>query len=163
MNIILIGFMGSGKSSTARFISRNYSFRFVDSDRIIEKKLKMSVREIFENFGENFFRSVERDIISSNLFFCSDCVIATGGGLPCHFNNIELLKKIGWVFYLKLSFEDIINRVKNKKNRPLLDNIEEARSLFDKRASCYKNAHFIIDASRNTEEIARDIIFKISS
>jgi len=163
MNIILIGFMGSGKSSTARFISRNYSFRFVDSDRIIEKKLKMSVREIFENFGENFFRSVERDIISSNLSFCSGCVIATGGGLPCYFNNIEMLKKIGWVFYLKLSFEDIIDRVKNKTNRPLLDDIEKARSLFDKRTPCYENAHFTIDASRSTKEIALDIIFKISS
>ncbi len=163
MNIILIGFMGCGKSSTARFISKNYAFRFVDTDRIIEKKMKMNVREIFEKHGENYFRRLERKIITTNLSFCSDCVISTGGGLPCYFNNIEALKKIGWVFYLKLSFEDIISRVRNMTNRPLLDDTEKARLLYNERISCYENAHFFVDASKNVDVIAQDIISKISS
>ncbi len=163
MNIILVGFMGSGKSSTAKFMARNYRFRFVDTDRLIEKKVGMTVREIFETKGENFFRSVEKDIICDSLVFCSNCVIATGGGFPCYFDNMKRLKKVGWVFYLELGFEIIISRVKNKTHRPLLDNIKEARSLYEHRIECYKEAHFVINASKTTKEVAEEIILKINS
>ncbi len=162
MNIILVGFMGSGKSSAARFISKNYPFRFVDTDRLIEKKLKMSVREIFEKYGEKFFRAKEREIILTNLSFCTNCVVATGGGLPCSLNNMEELKKIGWVFYIQLSFEKIEERIKNRANRPLFDNHKEALELYNKRIPCYKEAHFIIDGLKDTQSIAKEIMSKIS-
>ena len=163
MNIILVGFMGCGKSSTARFLSKQYGFRILDTDRIIEKKLKLTIKEIFKQKGESFFRKTESEIIRTNLSFCGNCVISTGGGLPCYLDNMEILKNIGWVFHLDMEFNDIISRVKNKTNRPLLENIESARELFEQRKSCYDKAHFRIDANQSTQRIAEDIMSKINS
>jgi shikimate kinase len=160
-NIILVGFMGCGKSSTARYIAKNYNYKFIDTDKLIEKKAKMTISDIFSTKGENYFRNIEKQIISTNLAFSQQCVIATGGGLPCHFNNITLLKKIGWVFWLNISFDNIINRVKNKINRPLLNDLEKAKELYEKRIGCYSKAHFSIDANKSTSEVAKEIISKI--
>ncbi len=162
MNIILVGFMGSGKSSTARFISKNYRFRFVDTDKIIEKNMHMTIKEIFDKYGENFFRNLERKVIKTDLSFCNDCIIATGGGMPCYLDNMDMLKKIGWVFHLNINFNDIVSRVKNRAARPLLNDIEKAKLLYEKREVCYEKAHFHINANKSTKEIAKEIISKIS-
>lgn len=162
MNIVLVGFMGSGKSSTARFISKNFKFRFVDTDKIIERNTHTVIKEIFDKHGENFFRNLERTIIKTDLSFCCNCVIATGGGMPCHFNNMDMLKRIGWVFHLDIDFNDIVKRVKNRSVRPLLNDIEKAKLLYEQRKRCYEKAHFHIDANRTTKEIAEEIIYKIN-
>ncbi len=162
-NIILVGFMGCGKSTTAKYISKRYGYKFVDTDKIIEKRQKMSIKEIFEKKGENYFRMLEREIIDTNLSFCDRCVISTGGGFVCHFNNMKKLKKIGWVFWLNISFEDIIKRIGNRENRPLLQDLDKAKKLYDIRIKYYKQAHFSIDANDSLENIAKNIISKISS
>ncbi len=157
-NIILIGFMGSGKSSTARFLSKHYNLKFIDTDRIVEKNTGMTIKDIFQNKSEGFFRDAERRVISTHLRFCSDCVIATGGGMPCFFDNISELKKIGWVVWLNIDFEDILNRITNKANRPLLSDINKAKNLYNKRISCYSKAHFTIDANKPIDWVANQIV-----
>ncbi len=162
-NIVLVGFMGCGKSSTARYISKQYNLKFVDTDRLIEKKTHMTIKEIFEKKGENYFRNLERTILKTNIEFCKNCVIATGGGLPCQFDNMNILKKIGWVFWLKIDFDDIKNRLKNRSNRPLFNDNQKAKELFNLRTNCYTKAHFHIDANNSLEIVVEKIFDKISS
>ncbi len=158
MNIILVGFMGSGKSSTAWTIHKRIGLRYVDTDRIIEKQEKMNITEIFSKKGEAYFRQAEVRVVKDYLLFCNECVIATGGGLPCHHNHMEILKNIGWVFHLNISFEEIVKRAINKTHRPLFADEEKARELYTLRRECYSKAHFEVDANRPTDEIVKQIL-----
>jgi shikimate kinase len=98
-NIVLIGFMGSGKSSVASKISSISDYEFIDTDSLIEKKSKLTISEIFKIFGEKYFRELERETIKELLSYGKKLVIATGGGLPCYFKNIKDLKMLGKIFF----------------------------------------------------------------
>ncbi|MBV8141551.1 MAG: shikimate kinase [Verrucomicrobia bacterium] len=118
-NLVLVGFMGSGKSSVGREIARRWAFRFVDTDATIRQRYKKSILDIFTAFGEPVFRDEEnralQDLQNSLQF-----VIATGGGIVLQPRNLPLLRALGVVLWLTASEEIIWERVSRNQNRPLL-------------------------------------------
>src|ERR1700742_2357837 len=118
-NLVLVGFMGSGKSSVGREIARRWDFRFVDTDNNIRQKYRKSIPDIFSSFGEPFFRDEETKTLQG-LQECRSAVIATGGGIVLQPGNHPLLHSLGVVIWLTASEEAIWERVSRNQNRPLL-------------------------------------------
>jgi len=123
--IILIGFMGVGKSTLGKKVANKMDLPFIDSDRVIEEKYQKSIGEIFTEHGESYFRTLENDFISS-LENKDEFVLATGGGMPCFGKNMELLNELGTTFYLERSPKELANRLFNAKaRRPLIEGMEQ--------------------------------------
>lgn len=161
-NIVLIGFMGTGKSSTGYRIAQKMKRDFIDTDREIERVTGMSISQLFKRHGEIRFRS-EEELITRKLRDRTNLVIATGGGIILNPNNISCLKKNGILVCLDASPEDIFSRVSRKKGvRPLLRNNFSAdgiRTLLKDRESLYSCADFRIDTSgRDINEVVDEII-----
>lgn len=120
-NIILIGFMGCGKTSVGKRLAEALDMEFLDTDEWIENKHQMSISDIFATKGESAFRAMETDCLKELLEReGKDFVLSVGGGLPIREENRKLLSRIGQVIYLKVSPEVVYNRVRNDKTRPLL-------------------------------------------
>ena len=131
MRIILIGFMGSGKTALGKRLAKKLKYPFFDTDLLIENQEDKSIQEIFRQAGEAHFREQEADLIR-NFPFPEDCVIACGGGLPCHNENMNQLLRMGFVFYLRLSVEFLTKRLLvNRESRPLLSVLESDSALHD--------------------------------
>lgn len=165
-NIILIGFMGSGKTSTGIKLSYQMKRTMIDTDKWIEKKQKKTVSEIFELYGEETFRKMETECLKELIRKAEKQIISAGGGLPVREENHELLKELGKVIYLKAAPETIYARLKNDASRPLLqvaDPLERIRSLMAQRAPVYeKCADIIVDVSgRSFDEILEQIVDRI--
>ena len=112
-NIILIGFMGCGKSSIGRFMARN-GYRLVDTDSVIEKDAGRTIKEIFADEGEEYFRRKETDILMELIQREEDnLVVAVGGGLPMHARNRALIHKLGVVVYLRAKVDTLAWRLRN--------------------------------------------------
>lgn len=164
--IILLGYMGSGKTIVANeFYKKGYKNVF-DLDFIIEKELKMSVNEVFKTKGEVFFRKKEHQILNEFLETHDDFVLSLGGGTPCYANNHLLLTKEGVEsIYLKASVKTLVNRLKkNYEKRPLLQNLEEddlndfiAKHLFDRSYFYYQAKHIISVDKKTVSEIVSEI------
>ena len=160
--LYLIGFMGVGKTTIGKQIAALNKVVFIDTDRQIEKETSKSIKEIFETDGEIAFRKLETDTIRS---INRKSVIACGGGLPAHNNNIEYLKYKGTVIYLKASTETLIKRLeKNKNKRPLISNLtnekrlEFIRKILKEREKTYKQADYTIETDNKTvKEVLREI------
>ncbi len=137
INIVLIGFMGAGKTEVGRIIAKNTGLNFIDIDSLIEKQEGMTITEIFEKKGEKHFRDLETEILKkiekikvsdfkSDTFIGNDFkpdvlfVISTGGGMPAFNGNMKILKKIGTVIYLKADPSVIYERIKSETHRPVL-------------------------------------------
>jgi len=154
--IFLIGFMGSGKSTLGKYLAETLNYDFIDSDLWIEKEQGISIDSIFSSKGEAFFRELELKFIE-NLNLFNPTIIATGGGLPCFNGNIEKMKEIGTVIYLKVSPEIIVERIKFDDRRPLLnkkdhhEKIDFIQNKLKERNVFYKQAHFTIDANNSIE------------
>mgnify|MGYP001441532638 CR=1 FL=1 len=99
--IILVGMMGSGKSTVGQLLSKKLGFEFIDTDQMIVDNEQLSINEIFDNNGEAYFRDLEKNILDEVDF--SNVVIATGGGLPVFKNNMDILIDRGTTIYLKIS------------------------------------------------------------
>ena len=143
--IILLGYMGCGKSTIAQKLSGMISTPYIDLDDYIEKKTKMSIKAIFESKGEIHFRKLERFYFIELLNSPEEIIIGLGGWTPCYANNHELLLGDNVVsIYLKASIDTLFNRlVANKSKRPLIaDKSDEemkefiAKHLFDRRPAC---------------------------
>lgn len=162
-NIILIGFMGSGKTSVGIKLSYQMKRIMIDTDKWIEQKQKMSVSEIFAAFGEEEFRRMETRCLE-RLMECADHqIISAGGGLPMRKENHPLLKELGKVFYLRVSPETVYERLKNDTTRPLLqveNPKERIRTLLLDRGPVYEAcADVIIDVSElSFDEILENIL-----
>ena len=160
--LYLIGFMGVGKTTIGKQIAAFNKVVFIDTDSQIEKETSKSIKEIFETDGEIAFRKLETDTIHS---IDRKAIIACGGGLPAHNNNIEYLKHKGIVIYLKASTETLIKRLeKNKNKRPLISNLtnekrlEFIRKILKEREETYKQADYTIETDNKTvKEVLREI------
>jgi shikimate kinase len=160
--LYLIGFMGVGKTTIGKQIAAFNKVVFIDTDSQIEKETSKSIKEIFETDGEIAFRKLETDTIRS---INRKAIIACGGGLPAHNNNIEYLKHKGTVIYLKASTETLIKRLeKNKNKRPLISKLtndkllEFIRKILKEREKTFKQADYTIETDNKTvKEVLREI------
>ena len=161
-NIILEGFMGSGKTSVGIRLSYALKQTMIDTDKWIENRQKMSVSEIFDREGEEAFRKMETACLEELIRTSDNQIISLGGGLPVREENRKLLSRLGRVFYLKASPEVIYERVKADTTRPLLqvdDPLKQIRTLLEAREGSYSAcADVIIDVSGRTfDEIIEQI------
>ncbi|MBI3604775.1 MAG: 3-dehydroquinate synthase [Nitrospirae bacterium] len=145
--IVLVGFMGVGKSTIGRLLSRETGFPFIDTDQKIVEKEQKTIPEIFHEKGEPYFRMIERELIKKITEREAAQVIATGGGALLDPENVRNLKRRGILICLKASAEEILKRVKNGRNRPLLqsDNLSETiPNLMKQREESYETADMVI-------------------
>ena len=160
--IYLVGFMGVGKSLISKVLAKQYDCNYLDTDNQIEKEENLSVTQIFQKYGEEHFRKLEREVLLRNK---TSKIVSCGGGLPLFNNNMEYILKSGKSIYLKASTETLINRLKkDTENRPLINklNAEELKAYIEKniptREYYYKKANFIIETDGlTTQEVLREI------
>ncbi|HPD18722.1 MAG: shikimate kinase [Candidatus Goldbacteria bacterium] len=162
-NIVLIGFMGSGKTVIAKQLSKILNRQIIDTDDIIEKKQKIKIKKIFELYGENYFRKLESEAVKSAVRQKGK-VISTGGGVIARAGNIRELRRNGIIVYLENKFETSLKRLKNKKDRPLFNvaELEKTKLLFNERLPLYKKAADVIVTTDNKtiKEVADEIVRK---
>ena len=123
-NIILIGYMGSGKSTVGKKAAKALGYTFLDTDSLIEQAEGMTISRLFEEKGEPYFREQETETIRRLIREPKGNIIATGGGLPMKEGNGELLKELGTVIYLKAETDTLVKRLSGDTSRPLLKNGE---------------------------------------
>lgn len=161
-HIILIGFMGSGKSSIGPLLAEALNLDYVDTDGFIEEEEGRSIPEIFSTFGESYFRSKESEALE-RILKGNACVVSTGGGIILDSRNVCLMREFGKIIYLKADVDTLYERVKNSTNRPLIqgDNAyRRFRDLFNTRQSIYENAaDYVVDTSRLAmDEVVREAL-----
>jgi len=155
-NIILIGFMGVGKGTTARAFTKKYGTYIIDTDDLIESKENKEVKMIFSKKGEAYFRALEQETANWIEKCVTGTMISCGGG----FYKVDNLKKLGTVVLLDASFDWILKRLKTAKNsksklakRPLFSQEKKARKLYEEREKAYKKvADVVIDVENLTLE-----------
>jgi len=153
-NIVLVGFMGTGKTSVGIKLAEMLGMTFVDTDDVIEKDSGMIISDIFSKHGENYFRDLESEV-AEKISKLKNQVVATGGGIVKREINIENLKKTGLLFCLDASPEVIAQRTSGYSHRPLLqvdDPISRIRDLLKEREPLYAKADYRIDTSELTVE-----------
>lgn len=165
--IVLLGYMGCGKSTIAQNLSKITNIPFLDLDNCIEKKTNLSIKEIFEKHGEIYFRKLEHEMFLELLQSSENSIIGLGGGTPCYANNHLLLQREDITsVYLKASIETLYNRlVYNKSKRPLIADMNEdemkefiAKHLFD-RSFYYNHAqHKVVVDNKTVDETVEDIL-----
>jgi shikimate kinase len=165
-NIVLIGFMGVGKGTVARALIKNSNYFAVDTDDLIESCENKKIKKIFEEYGEQHFRDLENRCALWCEHNLKNTIISTGGG----FYKQKNIKKIGQIVYLESDFDRIIealklapNSKKKFKKRPLLNDLDEARKLYNKRVKEYEK---IADITVNVEDwdikrITKEILKKV--
>ena len=165
-HIILIGFMGAGKTTVGRCLSRQTSWPLFDTDQMIEKRAGMSISRIFEARGEEVFRGLETETIHSLGDREEDWVLSAGGGMPLREENRKLLREAGQVVYLKVNPGTVLHRLQGDTTRPLLaggDVKKKVEDLLNCRGPIYESAaHIIIKADdRQPEDIAEEIMVAV--
>jgi shikimate kinase len=152
MIIYLIGFMGVGKSTIGKALARKTRMRYIDTDRAIERKYGLFIPHIFEFEGEEAFREKEHDTLLE-LAALNNIIISAGGGTPCFYDNVEIMKHSGLVVYLKASVGFLLARLqKSRSKRPILQGksdielLEYIKSELPAREKYYSQAHLIIPA-----------------
>jgi len=164
-NIILIGFMGVGKGSTARAFHKQYGTYIIDTDDLIESQQNKEIKKIFAKKGERYFRALEQETADWIADSVRDTMISCGGG----FYQVNNLSKLGTVVLLDASFDWILNRLKSAKNskakfakRPLFLEPSRAQELYNQRAKAYRAvADIIINVeNKSRKEICKEIATK---
>lgn len=148
-NIVLIGFMGSGKSMVARSLAGLLKAELVSTDDLVEAKAGETINAIFAAHGEAYFRNLEHGIIKE-VSLRQGIIIDCGGGVVLHKENLNLLKTSGIVFHLQATPEVIYQRIKKEGHRPLLkvpDPLGCIKELYQQRLPLYNQADFTIDAN----------------
>lgn len=167
--VILIGYMGVGKTTIARFLAQKMNWKWVDLDKIIEEKMNLSIKELFQQKGEIYFRKIEHEIFKELVKKNEKLIISLGGGTPCYANNHLFLNGDEVVsIYLQASIAVIFDRLKEAKSeRPLVVNQNDenlkafiAKNLFD-RSFFYNQATFKICVDAKTPEEITDEICQL--
>ena len=152
--------MGVGKSTVGKKLALKLGRQFIDTDMIFEEKYKLNINTFFNKYGEELFRKLEHEILIST-FETENCVIATGGGLPCYQGAMDQINNFGVSVYLEMNADAIYSRLlKSKQKRPLVNNKSEEELLefitkkLKERYSCYSKATITIPAlSINIESL----------
>ncbi|WIV18177.1 shikimate kinase [Paenibacillus polygoni] len=159
-NIILIGMMGTGKTTVSSILAQELGYTLIDIDNEIEVLEGCPIPILFQEKGESYFRQVESDTLCRVLKGTSQ-IVSTGGGSVLQAKNRELMKEAGWVIALTASAESIISRVSSNGDRPLLaGNIEErVKNIMKERKDAYSFADVTVDTSElSPEEVVRHIL-----
>lgn len=158
-NIYIVGYMASGKTTFGKRLAEDLCLDFIDTDNYIEGREGKSVTEIFRKKGEVYFREQERNILSI-LSTVKDTVIATGGGLPCHSDNMKFLNSVGTTVFLNTSIDEILNRLKGEsETRPLIKELDKkivpyfVKEHYNKRLPIYMEANYIISSEQDYEKL----------
>ena len=166
LKIVLLGYMGSGKSVIARKLSEKLDIKCLDLDEIVETNENLSVESIFKNKGELYFRKLENKFFTELMNADEDFILSLGGGTPCYFDNHLLLKKEGVVaIYLKASIETLSTRlILDKEARPLISNLSTfeikefiAKHLFERSFYYNQAPNIIVVDSKSISQIAEEI------
>lgn len=165
-NIVLTGFMGSGKTTIGKLLSERYGYTFIDTDQYIEEKCGCTIAELFSKKGESYFRQLETDILKELNASLTHAVLSTGGGLPLREENAAELATLGTVIYLQITPEEVISRLSGDNTRPLLsgdDPEQKVRDLLTYRTPLYERAaDLTIPVAKLTPEyIVEEIISKL--
>ena len=152
-NLILCGFMGSGKTTLGEGLAEHFGMEFIDTDKTIEKRENKSIAEIFENFGEEYFRTKETELIKE-LISKENLVISLGGGLAANRVNHPYLKAAGKVILLDCGIEKTLERIMGDTSRPLTRNgQEDLIKRYNLRKPIYEEvADIIVDSSFSPEK-----------
>ncbi len=165
-NLALIGFMGTGKTTIGRVLAAQLGYDFLDTDHWIESAAGKSIPEIFSQSGEAHFRALEQQVVAE-LAKRQRTVIATGGGLPCHENNLERLRQHAYIVCLWASPETILERVRHNTHRPLLQHpnpLARIRELLAQREPFYRQADLLVSSDgRPSREIVQHILHEFQS
>lgn len=164
-NIVLIGFMGTGKSAISKGLRKKYGLNIIDTDALIEEREGRKISKIFDEDGEEYFRNLETELLKE-LATSENLVISCGGGMALREKNAALMKEAGTVFLLSATPETIYHRVKGSNNRPLLRghmNVEYIGELLAKRLPKYEAAaDVIIDVNdRSVDDICKEIYSRL--
>lgn len=155
--------MGSGKSTIGKLLAQELRMKFVDIDKEVEKSQGMSIKEMFENLGEEHFRKAEKDKLMEYIKR-SGFVVSTGGGLGADKSMMELMKSSGTIIWIKANIHTILSRCKNDQDRPLLKLPEDKLlELFEKRKEVYNMADISVTSDDKTPfQILKEILQKIN-
>jgi shikimate kinase len=166
MRIYLIGYMASGKTRMGQEMSVLTGYPFIDTDELFEEKYRISIFDFFERYNEESFRKIESEILVETINY-QDAIIATGGGTPCFFDNMEFIKRNGISIYMRVDLVSLADRLAVvRKKRPLLKNIPSKelepfiRKQLSERELFYNKADFTVNAAVIT---ANDIVRLIST
>jgi shikimate kinase len=159
-NIVLVGFMGAGKSICGRLLARRLGRCFVETDDMIVAREGCSIPEIFTRHGEPRFRELEAEAVAA-LALKSDDVIATGGGLPCRDGRMEALRALGTVVWLRGGLVALLERARRQGARPMIANRTDAeiQALYDAREPYYRQAHLTIETDgRTVDQVVGELV-----
>lgn len=160
-NIVLVGFMGSGKSTIGRRLAKRLGFQFLDTDHLVVERSGKEIPRIFAEQGEAAFRELETSVLNS-LSHLHRCVIATGGGAVVRETNRAIMRQLGFVVGLTAAEEIIFERVSRNNKRPLLHTEDPrgtlSRLLGDRREAYREAAQFVLDTSHLTHDEAVEVI-----
>ena len=168
MKIILLGYMGSGKSTIGKALANELNLSFIDLDHTMEKQMGMTISDFFEASGELKFRRLENEVLGNVLAENDRMILSTGGGTPCYGNNLQLMKSApnAKVFYLKASIKTLTERLLLEKDtRPLIQSIGDenlpefiGKHLFE-RSNFYLQADHVLDIDqKSVETIVKEIV-----
>jgi shikimate kinase len=164
VRIFLIGFMGCGKTVTGKLLAQKTGLQWLDTDNLIERRYRKTITEIFEIFGEKKFREIEHQTVLE-LTELQNIIVSCGGGLPCFYDNMQIMKNAGTTIYLKELPENLFQRLsKGKNSRILIRDKSEAElkayisDTLKQREQFYNQADFTINVAENlthTDEILK--------
>lgn len=161
-HLILVGFMGCGKSKLGRRLSYRLRRPFLDTDKEIEMEQEASINQIFAEHGEAYFRSLETNCLKALLWEKEEHVVSTGGGIVIREENRELMKMLGTVVYLKVSPLTVYERLKGDNSRPLLqgtNQLEKITRMMSQRKHYYEAAaHYVVEVDgKSLDELTEEV------
>jgi shikimate kinase len=163
LNISLCGMMGSGKSVIGKILANQLDYNFIDVDKMIEIGAKKTIKKIFEEDGEDYFRDLEEKI-TTNILEHKETIVSLGGGAIINKKIRNSIKKNSYNIYLNVDVDILTKRLQNSKTRPLLYNKnlkKELMNLIDIREKFYRKADLIVNNEKNIIETIENIIKKI--
>ncbi|MEP5613816.1 MAG: shikimate kinase [Cyclobacteriaceae bacterium] len=150
--IFLVGLPASGKTTFAKRLSEQINSTFLDLDAEIVKSTNQSITELFEKGGEPSFREVEKEVLTKVVKDHSQFVLATGGGTPCFFDNMDFMNRNGITIYINTPLEEITRRLADDSSRPLMKKFEPAE-LLSKRRKWYEQAQYTVSDYKKLEKL----------